>query len=511
MTTALIYIRQSRHKDYERTASPEVQEQACRALPAVAVCDDVEMFVDLDVSGGGCKRRHRFLALRGRIESSPAGVPLVVAAYDQSRTFRNTADALDFFALVEKRPWIDVQFVHGRFDRSAAGEFTYTAMAAAHAMERRMTAEKIRDAYAYRNGRGEATGPPPFGYRRTSAGELVVDLETAPLVRQMFDDYATGAHTLRTLARQVNEAGHRNSRGNPWLPDTVGQTLGNIAYVGKTYAGGRRGRKGDVIPALWPALVTDDVFDAVQHQLRRNVRTRAGARRPQEPATYTFSRLLVCSCGRRLRVARGNGGTYYYCRRDLVTPCGARMAREDALLPWAETLFEALDGMRDADFRAALSRAEDRRQSPDAVAQVEGSLDRLRQLFTWGDITAEHYAGERERLGRLRDELLVATAPQPTIEVDGMLDGWRRGTAVERRLLLGVFFDALNVTDGHIVSYTPREDRVAEVIELIDVAFGHYAAQVVNGGFASPEREGFEPSNRVAPVTAFPVPRPRPD
>jgi len=25
------------------------------------------------------------------------------------------------------------------------------------------------------------------------------------------------------------------------------------------------------------------------------------------------------------------------------------------------------------------------------------------------------------------------------------------------------------------------------------------------------EREGFEPSNRVAPVTAFPVPRPRPD
>jgi hypothetical protein len=32
----LIYVRQSRHKEGERTVSPEVQEQQCRALPAVA-------------------------------------------------------------------------------------------------------------------------------------------------------------------------------------------------------------------------------------------------------------------------------------------------------------------------------------------------------------------------------------------------------------------------------------------------------------------------------------------
>jgi len=34
LKVALIYVRQSRHKDYERTVSPEVQEANCRGLPA---------------------------------------------------------------------------------------------------------------------------------------------------------------------------------------------------------------------------------------------------------------------------------------------------------------------------------------------------------------------------------------------------------------------------------------------------------------------------------------------
>lgn len=37
---------------------------------------------------------------------------------------------------------------------------------------------------------------------------------------------------------------------------------------------------------------------------------------------------------------------YYCCRRDLVDNCTVPMVREDALLPWAEALSEALDGMR---------------------------------------------------------------------------------------------------------------------------------------------------------------------
>ena len=53
----LIYVRQSRHRDYERTTSPDVQEAACRDLTAVQTCDQVEVFIDLDKSGK-CWPRH---------------------------------------------------------------------------------------------------------------------------------------------------------------------------------------------------------------------------------------------------------------------------------------------------------------------------------------------------------------------------------------------------------------------------------------------------------------------
>jgi hypothetical protein len=67
---------------------------------------------------------------------------------------------------------------------------------------------------------------------------------------------------------------------------------------------------------------------------------------------------------------------------------------------------------------AQKDRASDRRQAPDAVAAVERTMERNMQLFSWGDITAEGSASERDRLGALRDELLVSTAPQPTIRID---------------------------------------------------------------------------------------------
>src|SRR5713226_3394665 len=101
MKLALIYVRQSRHKDYERTVSPDVQREACAALPAVKACERVEVLQDLDVSGGKLKGRTSFLSLLDRVRR---GEVSVVAAYDQSRAFRNVRDALEFYGLLNEHP-----------------------------------------------------------------------------------------------------------------------------------------------------------------------------------------------------------------------------------------------------------------------------------------------------------------------------------------------------------------------------------------------------------------------
>jgi hypothetical protein len=61
-----------------------------------------------------------------------------------------------------------------------------------------------------------------------------------------------------------------------------------------------------------------------------------------------------------------------------------------------------------------------------------------------------------------------------------------------------VFFDAPHVKDGQIVAHTPREDRVTEVVELVEAAIGYrdeQAAAAAGGArlvFATSDREGFE-------------------
>src|ERR1051326_8688721 len=177
MTLALIYVRQSRHKDYERTVSPEVQEEACRALAAVARCEAVEVFTDLDVSGGK-RARKGYDALLARIR---AGGVAVVAAYDQSRAFRSTLIAAEFKALMDEPATraIEVVFVHGAFARSAVGGFSYAVLAAAHQMEREMTGQKVAAAYRHLNAQGKPTGMAPYGYRRVGDTFAIDDAEAA--------------------------------------------------------------------------------------------------------------------------------------------------------------------------------------------------------------------------------------------------------------------------------------------------------------------------------------------
>ena len=475
---ALVYVRQSRHKESERTVSPEVQEATCRQLPAVLACDEVVVFRDLDVSGGGTAKRANYLAVLERIR---AGGVAVVALYDQSRGFRNTADALAFYALMEEHPEIRVEFVHGHFDRSATGGFSYTVLAAAHEMERRMTAEKIAAAYRYRNAEGAATGMPPYGYRRQRDAGFVVEPDEADVVRSLYADYATGRYSSRDLAGGLNARGvsklRSRSKGLGWVPDTVVDLLQNVAYVAKTYSVSRARREGDLIQAQWEPIVAIELFDRVQQMLggHRHV-GRATVR-----ARYAFAGLLVCSeCGRPMRATTNYGISYYGCRRDVALaarcPATKRGVREDRLLGWAEVLFRRIEGVQPSDFAEAVKAMAEpapRYVNPDSVERVERSLGRLQQLYLWGDITDTEY--ERQRTWMQEQQASIQSSlhrPSETVQIEGIADAWRRGDALLRRELLGELFEALIVRDGAVVEYAAHRGRVAEVVAMVELANG---------------------------------------
>jgi DNA invertase Pin-like site-specific DNA recombinase len=484
-TTALIYIRQSRHKDYERTASPEVQEAACRTLRAVQACEQVEVFHDLDVSGGK-RARKGYDAMLARIR---AGGVDVVAAYDQSRAFRSSQLAIEFKALLNEPPHraVDVVFAHGSFDRTAVGGFSYTVLAAAHEMEREMTGEKIRDAKRFAASRGEMVGALPLGYRWEGTGhdrQVVIDENWAPVVCRIFDDYASARLSTRMVAERLNVEGIRPPRFKTgWRADTVAQLLGNIAYSGRTYSERRSKRRGKIIEAAWPAIIDLSVWESVDRLLSRY--HRLGGRRHQADGAegnYAFQGLLRCeNCGERLQThrllkrRRQSGAiwsrTYYRCRGAKVTgQLGCRHgSREDDLLVWARELMAFLESRNDQ--REAVARelaaaaAVPPIRSDDAVERVVAQLARVGQRFEWGDISADEYREKRDWLLAQKAEFERPTADEPLLRLTGLLDAWDRSDPIGRHQLLGVLFVELDVRDGQVWRCHPQPEIAAELME----------------------------------------------
>jgi hypothetical protein len=86
--------------------------------------------------------------------------------------------------------------------------------------------------------RGAHTGhPTPVGYRRTRAGRLTPDAQTAPVITEVYRRRAAG-ETLGLLCRYLADRGVRTGKGNPgWSTGTLSKMLKSPVYLGEVHSG----------------------------------------------------------------------------------------------------------------------------------------------------------------------------------------------------------------------------------------------------------------------------------
>ena len=159
---------------------------------------------------------------------------------------------------------------------------------------------------------------------------LQVDPTTAPVVKEIFQSSLMG-NGLKEICKELNSRGITN-RGKRWYKSGLAYLLSNEAYTG-TAVWGRtiKGKKADDpvrVEEAWPALVSKELFDAVQQGMRER------APNVQRPgivgSTYLLSGLLKCgACGRTYIGQKAKGGrfAYYICGtlyRDGAGTCQAR-------------------------------------------------------------------------------------------------------------------------------------------------------------------------------------------
>ena len=139
------------------------------------------------------------------------------------------------------------------------------------------TRSRINKTFDYKKSQREVvSGKIPFGYMIKDK-HLVPDPEKAPIVRQVFDMYATSGKMCETM---------RKTQG-PGLPKTQRAfklLLKNRKYIGEAY-----GDSGYCEP-----IVDAEVFDKVQRLLSMNIKK-------SQKTTYIFSGLVYCKdCGKKM-------------------------------------------------------------------------------------------------------------------------------------------------------------------------------------------------------------------
>ncbi len=169
------------------------------------------------------------------------------------RMSRNRGDDTVIRKLMRKG--VDIRFVYATYDKSSAGELhmDIDGMFAQH--HSRVTSEKVALSTRANRQKGKCTYRAPIGYLNPgNMDHKPHDPERAPIIKELFKRYATGAWSLSDLAAFANEQGMttvpmRRPRtpeemlsdapvelpqvSRPITENHVSRILGNPFYVGK--------------------------------------------------------------------------------------------------------------------------------------------------------------------------------------------------------------------------------------------------------------------------------------
>jgi site-specific DNA recombinase len=308
---AAAYVREST-EEQGQGFSPDAQRQAIAKFAAENDLTIVGEYCDFHSGWRKADGRPEFQRLMADAAERRFDVVLV---FHTSRFARNQVEARRYKALLRERLGIRVvsvtqptgedpsdpssflaESIHEMFDEYYSVSLSFWTRAG--------LAEKARQ--------GHLVGQLPWGYvRDQDSGEAVPDPERAPLVLGMFERYATGQESDRSIAAWLNAKGVRTSRGRAFGKDTVREMLVNAAYCG--YVTGLRDQSREIVAG------TNRSFPRSCSTACK--RSAPGARGSSSPARRPTS-TCCASCSTASAAAHGCTARAAHARQ-----CGATSAR----------------------------------------------------------------------------------------------------------------------------------------------------------------------------------------
>jgi len=240
----------------------------------------------------------------------------------------------------------------------------------------------------------------PVGYTNNPKTRGVdIDGMKAPKVKKLFELYATGEYTLKSLANWCKEKGLRGNLGKEIAVSNVQKILTNPFYIGLMRW------KGEIFEGKHEPLISKKLFDKCQE-----VMSKRGKVQEVRKHNFVFLGLMKCaSCGASITAEIQKGHNYYRCTKKKGICQEKHYLREEVLSEQiksflqkvslsnqdTEKVLAALDNEQEQAKQQARSKVEILRGQ---LNQVETKLAKLLDVYLVDALSTEEYAAKKQSL-----------------------------------------------------------------------------------------------------------------
>ena len=470
----VIYARYSSHSQTEQ--SIEGQLQTCYEYAKNNGHIVIGEYIDRAQSGTTDSRA----AFQHMIADSDKHTFEAVLVYQLDRFARNRYDSAINKAKLKKNG-VRVISARENISNDASGilvEGVLESMAEYYSAE---LAQKIRRGMDINAEKCLSNGSNPgLGYYVDKERRFHVDPETAPVVREIFEMYASGK-TVAEITKYLNAKQIKTSLGKAFNKNSLHRLLRNKRYIGYYIY------KDTETPDGMPRIIEDELFERVQRILDRNKKAPARARGKEE---YLLTTKLFCGYCHEMMTGYGGTGKsgkayhYYACKNAKKKLCRKKVVNKETIEDRVVSeCYKLLTDKNIEKIAAAVAAACEADFDNSTVKRLKSSLKEIdtaiENLWTAlergqaADMITERIEKRQKEKAEIQAQLAIETGKQVVFtapQIKAYLCSLRKGSINDenvRKGIVNIFLRAIYLKDDCFTLILNGGDRPIEIDDVL--------------------------------------------